>query len=77
MFGESECEFLVFDGAEKKRYCYVINTSYQKLPFGSGTIVMRTCDQHKNLYIPLLLLTIFGPDYPFRIDDGYNDILLS
>ena len=28
-----------------------------------GTIVIRTCDQHKNLYITLFLLTIFGPDY--------------
>ena len=28
-----------------------------------GTIIIRTCDVHKTLYIPLFLLTIFGPDY--------------
>ena len=28
-----------------------------------GTIIIRTCDQHKTLYIPVFLLTIFGPDY--------------
>ena len=28
-----------------------------------GTIVIMTCIQHKNLYIPPFLLTIFGPDY--------------
>ena len=28
-----------------------------------GTIVIKTCDQHKNLYIPLFLLTVVGPDY--------------
>ena len=27
------------------------------------TILIRTCDQHKNLYITLFLLAIFGPDY--------------
>ena len=27
------------------------------------TGVVRSCDQHKNLYIILFLLTIFGPDY--------------
>ena len=28
-----------------------------------GTVAIRTCDQHENLYITLLLLTMFGPDY--------------
>ena len=28
-----------------------------------GTIGIRTCDQDKNLYITLFLLTIFRPDY--------------
>ena len=28
-----------------------------------GTIIIRTFDQHKNLYIPVFLLTVFGPDY--------------
>ena len=28
-----------------------------------GTIIIRTCDQHKNLYNPLFLLAICGPDY--------------
>ena len=28
-----------------------------------GTILIRTCDEHKNLYITVFLLTIFGPDY--------------
>ena len=28
-----------------------------------NTMVIRTCDQHKNLYIPLFFLTMFGPDY--------------
>ena len=28
-----------------------------------GTTAIRTCDQHKNLDIPLCLLAIFGPDY--------------
>ena len=27
------------------------------------TIVIRTCDQHKNLYILRIFETIFGPDY--------------
>ena len=27
------------------------------------TIVIRTCDQDQNLYIPVFLLTTFGPDY--------------
>ena len=35
----------------------------QRLIVLRGNIVIRTCDQHKNLYIPLFLLTIFGPDY--------------
>ena len=28
-----------------------------------GTIIIRTCHQCKNLYIPRFLHTIFGPDY--------------
>ena len=28
-----------------------------------GSIVISTCDQHKNLCIPLFLPTIFGPHY--------------
>ena len=28
-----------------------------------GTIIIRTCDQHKNIYNPLFLLAIRGPDY--------------
>ena len=28
-----------------------------------GTIIIRTFDQHKNLYITVFLLTVFGPDY--------------
>ena len=28
-----------------------------------GTIVIRTHDIHKKLYITLFLLSIFGPDY--------------
>ena len=28
-----------------------------------GSIVIRTHHTHKHLYIPLLLLSIFGPDY--------------
>ena len=28
-----------------------------------GTIIIRTCDRQKKLYIPLFLLTIVGPDY--------------
>ena len=28
-----------------------------------GTIIIRTCDQHKNLCNPLFLLAICGPDY--------------
>ena len=28
-----------------------------------GTILIKTCDQHKNLYITLFLPTPFGPDY--------------
>ena len=28
-----------------------------------GTIIIRTYDKRKTLYIPLFLLTIFGPDY--------------
>ena len=28
-----------------------------------GTIIIRTCDQHKYLYITVFLRAIFGPDY--------------
>ena len=28
-----------------------------------GTIIIRTCHQHKNPYIPLFLVAMFGPDY--------------
>ena len=28
-----------------------------------GTIIIRTCDQHKNIYNTLFLLAICGPDY--------------
>ena len=31
----------------------------------NNNIVIRTCDQHKNLYITLFLLTIFGPHYMY------------
>ena len=28
-----------------------------------GTIIIRTFDVYKKLYIPVFLLTVFGPDY--------------
>ena len=39
-------------------YCKTKKTDYLR-----GTIVIRTCDQHKKLYIPLFLLTTIGTDY--------------
>ena len=42
---------------------------YQNLR-GTILVVIRTCDQHKNLYIPLFILNILGPHYyvPLHIE---------
>ena len=39
-----------------------------------GTIVIRTCYQHKKPYIPLFLLTLLGADYyvPPKNSTGYT-----
>ena len=37
-------------------------------------IIIRTCDQHKNPYIHLLSLTIYGPEYYFAGDYNNQDL---
>ena len=41
-------------------WCFRPVRSYALL---RGTIIIRTCDKHKNQYNPLFLLAICGPDY--------------
>ena len=50
--------------AEDNHYDQRVHTVYRMHQYYlRGTIIIRTCDQHKKLYGPLFLRTIFGPDY--------------